>query len=141
MTPEILKAFREVRSKVSDQIDTLIIFSDGSWAYMIGKTKAFPPFGEDVDELILEEACDSLNVLPAIFQYNEKTYDIPIIFQSVKTFKVGASSLQEAVTVALRSFFAEKDDYYIEDSFEVDEIVEDRYPTETFDLDKAINEA
>jgi uncharacterized protein Yka (UPF0111/DUF47 family) len=64
-----------------------------------------------------------------------KDYKIPIICQVIKEYNIEADSLQEAVTKALQQFFADpssKGDY-IEDSFEVDGIIEDNYPNEDYD--------
>ncbi len=65
-----------------------------------------------------------------------KTYNIPIVWQSYKRIPVEAESLQEAVKLALKQFLSEPDDLYIEDSFEIDEILGEDYPEETFDLNK-----
>jgi len=65
-----------------------------------------------------------------------KDYNIPIIYQSCKNFHVEAENLQEAVEKALKQFFSEPDEMYIEDSFEIDGIVlEDG---EDFDMDKLL---
>ena len=61
----------------------------------------------------------------------EKKYEIPITWQSYKTYNVKADTLQKAVEIALEQFFKEPDDNYIEDSFEIDEILKDNYPDET----------
>jgi hypothetical protein len=65
-----------------------------------------------------------------------KTYNIPIVWQSYKRIPVEAENLQEAITLALKQFLSEPDDLYIEDSFEIDEILGEDYPEETFDLNK-----
>lgn len=65
-----------------------------------------------------------------------KTYNIPIIWQSFKRIPVKAENLQEAVKLALKQFLSEPDDLYIEDSFEIDELLGEDYPEETFDLNK-----
>jgi len=54
-----------------------------------------------------------------------KTYNIPIIYQRVETINVEANNLQEAVEIALKQFLAIPDDNYLDDSFEVDTIVDD----------------
>lgn len=65
-----------------------------------------------------------------------KTYNIPIVWQSYKRIPVQAENLEEAVKLALKQFLSEPDDLYIEDSFEIDEILKDEYPDEKFDLNK-----
>lgn len=64
-----------------------------------------------------------------------KTYEIPINFMGYKTYEVSAETLQEAVEEALKMFFNDPltEFNYIEDSFEIDGIVDDNYPNETFD--------
>ncbi len=69
---------------------------------------------------------------------NNKTYNIPISWESYKTIPVEAENLQEAVEKALKQFLSEPDETYIDDSFLIDGIVEENYPDESFDLDKAI---
>lgn len=69
-----------------------------------------------------------------------KTYNIPIIWQSYKIIPVQAESLEKAVKLALKQFLSEPDDLYIEDSFEIDEILYDDYPDEDFDLNKILQE-
>ena len=65
-------------------------------------------------------------------------YKIPITWQSVKTYRVEADNLQDAVKKALKAFFNDSTigEEYIEDSFEIDEIIEDEYPEETIDWNK-----
>lgn len=65
-----------------------------------------------------------------------KTYNIPITWQSVKTYEVQANSLQEAAKKALQEFFTENDPNYIEDSYDIDSIIEDDYPSESIDFTK-----
>lgn len=65
-----------------------------------------------------------------------KTYKIPIIWQSIKTYEVEGENLEDAVTIALRQFLKEPDEQYLEDSFEIDEIVRDDYPDEDYDIHK-----
>lgn len=69
---------------------------------------------------------------------NKTEYKIPITWQAVKTYRVGADNLQDAVKKALKAFFDDSSigEGYIEDSFEVDEIIEDEYPEETIDWNK-----
>jgi len=54
-----------------------------------------------------------------------KTYSIPINWQSYRRFYVEADNLQEAVEKALDQFFSEPDEDYLEDSFDIDGIVDD----------------
>ena len=63
-----------------------------------------------------------------------KTYNIPILWQSYKRYSVKAESLEEAVELALKKFLKEPDDNYLDDSFEIDDILGDDYPDEEFDL-------
>lgn len=65
-------------------------------------------------------------------------YKIPITWQGYETFEVEADSLEEAVEKGLKQFLAIPDDKYINDSFEVDDIVRDDYPNEDFDINKII---
>lgn len=69
-----------------------------------------------------------------------KKYNIPIVWQSYKRIHVQAENLEEAVKLALKQFLSEPDDLYIEDSFEIDEILGDDYPDEKFDLNKILQE-
>lgn len=64
-------------------------------------------------------------------------YSIPIVWQSYKRYEVEAESLQEAVEISLKQFLSEPDDNYLEDSFEIDYFVEEEYPNEEYDIDKA----
>ena len=64
----------------------------------------------------------------------EKEYDIPITWESYKRYKVNASNLEEAVVKALKQFLSECDYKYIQDSFEIDEIVYEEYENESFDI-------
>ena len=63
-----------------------------------------------------------------------KKYSIPIVWESYKRYEVEAESLQSAVYLALKQFLAEPDDLYIDDSFEIDEIVKEEYPDEELDM-------
>jgi len=67
-----------------------------------------------------------------------KTYNIPILWQSYKRYSVKAESLEEAVELALKKFLKEPDDNYLDDSFEIDDILGDDYPDEEFDLNKVL---
>lgn len=69
-----------------------------------------------------------------------KTYNIPIVWQSYKRIPVQAENLEEAIKLALKQFLSEPDDLYIEDSFEIDEILGDDYPDEDLDLNKIFQE-
>lgn len=68
-----------------------------------------------------------------------KEYSIPIIWQTCRNYNVEANSLQEAVTKALRQFLSEPDDNYLDDTFEIDGIIEDEYPNEDYDMNKILN--
>ncbi len=63
-----------------------------------------------------------------------KTYKIPIRWESYKRIEVEADNLQSAIYLALRQFLSEPDDLYLEDSFEIDNILEDEYPEEEYNL-------
>jgi len=65
----------------------------------------------------------------------EKEYNIPIIWESYKRYKVTANTLEEAILKALKQFLSEPDDNYIDDSFEIDEIIYEE-TDETFDIHK-----
>jgi len=67
-----------------------------------------------------------------------KTYNIPILWQSYKRYSVKAESLEEAVELALKKFLKEPDENYLEDSFEIDDLLGDDYPDEEFDLNKIL---
>lgn len=69
----------------------------------------------------------------------EKEYEIPIIWQSYKKYKVEAKDLEEAVEKALRQFLKEPDETYVDDSFDIDSIIEEDYPDESFDMERVIN--
>jgi hypothetical protein len=66
-----------------------------------------------------------------------KTYEIPIIWESYKRYVVEAENLQEAVTEALKIFLAESDDNYIQDSFDIDGILQNE-TYEEYDVHQAI---
>jgi hypothetical protein len=65
-------------------------------------------------------------------------YKIPIVWESYGVFNVEADSLEEAVTEALRKFLSIPDENYIDDSFEIDEIIKENYPNETYNINKVI---
>ena len=71
---------------------------------------------------------------------NEKEYSIPITWMSYTRVKVKAPNLQEAIKEALRKFLNTPDENYLEDSFEIDSIIDDEYPDETYDIGKALEE-
>lgn len=66
-----------------------------------------------------------------------KTYNIPILWQSYMRVEVEADNLQEATEQALKKFLAIPDDNYLDDSFEVDEIIFEEHPDETVSLHQA----
>jgi hypothetical protein len=57
----------------------------------------------------------------------KKTYKIPILWQSCQIYEVDAEDLQEASTKAVKQFLSEPDDKYLDDSFEIDDIVKEDY--------------
>ena len=63
-----------------------------------------------------------------------KTYKIPIRWESYKRIEVEADNLQSAIHLALKQFLSEPDDLYLEDSFEIDNILEEEYPEEDYNL-------
>ena len=65
----------------------------------------------------------------------EKEYNIPIIWESYRRYKVTANTLEEAILKALKQFLSEPDDNYINDSFEIDEIIYEE-TDEDFDIHK-----
>jgi len=67
---------------------------------------------------------------------NENEYRIPISWSSIKFYEVKAKNLQEAVNKAVKQFFSEPDQNYIEDSCEIDENIIAQYE-EDFDEDEA----
>ena len=68
-----------------------------------------------------------------------KTYKIPITWESYKRIEVEADSLQSAIYLALKQFLSEPDDLYLEDSFQIDNILEDEYPNEKYNLQEIYN--
>lgn len=68
----------------------------------------------------------------------KKQYSIPISWQSYRRFDVEASSLQEAVEKALKIFFAEPDELYLDDSFEIDPFIKEE-TGEDFDMEQVYN--
>ena len=63
-----------------------------------------------------------------------QTYKIPIRWESYKRIEVEADNLQSAIYLALKQFLSEPDDLYLEDSFEIDNILEEEYPEEDYNL-------
>lgn len=66
-----------------------------------------------------------------------KTYNIPIIWESYKRIPVEAENLQEATEKALKIFLDEPDDLYLDDSFEIDNYIEEE-TGEEFNMDVTI---
>lgn len=69
ITPEIKRAFQHVQ-EFHPQVCILIFTTDIRWRYLDIEFNA-PVFGEEIDTSILEEAIDTWNVFPAIFEYSE----------------------------------------------------------------------
>ena len=69
----------------------------------------------------------------------EKEYEIPIAWQSYKRYKVKANNLEEAVEKALKQFLSEPDETYVDDSFDIDSILEEEFPDESFDMERILN--
>jgi len=67
-----------------------------------------------------------------------KTYNIPILWTSYQRREIKAENLQDAVKKALGQFLSESDELYLEDSFEIDGIIEEEYPDESFDWNKIL---
>lgn len=67
-------------------------------------------------------------------------YEIPIIYQRIEKFNVEANSLHDACVKALKEFLSTPDDNYLQDSFELDNILEDNYPDEPFDIIQIYND-
>ena len=68
-------------------------------------------------------------------------YKIPITWESYKRYSVEAENIEEAIKLALKKFFSEPDEHYLEDSFQVvTEFLEEEHPNEEFDLNKIYNE-
>jgi hypothetical protein len=63
-------------------------------------------------------------------------YNIPITWESYKRIEVEADNLEGAILKALKQFFSEPDEYYIEDSFNVDSIIYDEFPQEGFSMNR-----
>ncbi len=72
-----------------------------------------------------------------LYEINKrKTYpeEISLAEKGDLLIKVNASNLEDAVEKALKQFLSEPDDKYINDSFEIDEIVYEEYENESFDI-------
>jgi len=69
-----------------------------------------------------------------------KIYNIPVNYHSSKNYEVKAENLEEAIKQALKTFLSEPDENYLQDSFEIDRIVEDEYQDESYDYLKILNE-
>ena len=59
-------------------------------------------------------------------------YNIPITWESYMTIGVEADNLEDAIVLALKEFFSIPDDNYIDDSFQIDSMIDDDYPNEEF---------
>lgn len=69
-----------------------------------------------------------------------KKYSIPIYWESYKRYEVEAENLQEAALKAVKEFLSEPDSWYIDDSFNIDEIVFENYSEEDLDTNKIYKE-
>ena len=69
-----------------------------------------------------------------------KQYSIPIRWEGYKRIEVEAENLENAVYLALKQFLEEPDETYIDDSFEIDEIIYEEVPNENFNIHKIYNE-
>ena len=67
-------------------------------------------------------------------------YYIPILWESYKRIPVEADNLQDAVIKALKQFLSEPDDNYLDDSFEIDNIIKEEHPDEVLNMDDVYNE-
>lgn len=66
MTEELKKAFEHI--KKSHPSASMVVFDrDGRWQYMDENFNGFV-FGDEIDVSILEEASDSIPVLPYVYQ-------------------------------------------------------------------------
>lgn len=70
----------------------------------------------------------------------QKKYNIPIVWESYKTYTVEAENLQKAIKLALQTFLKEPDENYLNDSFSIDDIVYDNYPKENYDIHEIYKE-
>jgi hypothetical protein len=61
-----------------------------------------------------------------------KIYSIPISWESYRRVEVKADNLQEAIIKGLKQFLSEPDDEYIDDSFDIDDIIHEENPEESF---------
>lgn len=68
MIPEkVLKALNHVR-QYHPEVDTVLFLKDETWVYMNSEDRHIPSFVDETDASILEEAIDSVEKLPAIYQ-------------------------------------------------------------------------
>ena len=68
-----------------------------------------------------------------------KTYKIPVRWESYKRIEVEADNLEDAILLALKQFISDPDELYLEDSFEIDSILDEEYPDENYDINKIYN--
>lgn len=68
-----------------------------------------------------------------------KTYKIPIRWESYKRIEVEADNLEDAILLALKQFLSDPDELYLEDSFEIDSILDEEFPDEDYDINKIYN--
>jgi hypothetical protein len=65
-------------------------------------------------------------------------YTIPITWSCSRDFEVEAENLQDAITEAIKEFFAENMNDYEEDSFDVvSNVLKEKYPGQAFDVSAA----
>ena len=65
-----------------------------------------------------------------------KEYVIPISWMSYKNYTVEADNLQDAIQDAYNIFMGEPDDYYLQDSWDIDSSIDEDYPDEEYDINK-----
>ena len=68
-----------------------------------------------------------------------KRYNIPIRWESYTRIEVEAENLQEAVTKAIKQFLFTPDENYIDDSWEIDDIIFEEV-NEIYSVSKLYNE-
>jgi hypothetical protein len=61
-------------------------------------------------------------------------YEIPIGWECFKRYTVEAENLEEAVIKAAKQFLSEPDENYLDDSFSIDETINEEYPDETYSM-------
>ena len=69
----------------------------------------------------------------------KKNYKIPITWESCEIFEVEAENLQDAVNQAVSEFLQIPDEYYLDDSFTIDDENLFEYEPEKFDIRIAID--